>query len=125
MVQMTINGKVVKARKDEMLLTAIRRMGIDIPALCEHEAVEPCGACRLCMVELAGRGLIVACKTPVEEAMVVKTKSAKLNKMRRMLPNRSDASDWENPIRPAHLSVINTDFTQALSASSQSGYGMT
>ena len=52
MVHITINGKVVQASEGEMLLAVIRREGIEIPATCHHEAVEPFGACRLCTVEI-------------------------------------------------------------------------
>ena len=52
MVTVTINGKHVHAKEGEMLLAVLRREKIDVPALCHHEAVEPYGACRLCMVEI-------------------------------------------------------------------------
>ena len=52
MIHININGKIVQAKEGEMLLTIIRREQIDIPTLCHHEAVEPSGACRLCMVEI-------------------------------------------------------------------------
>ncbi len=39
------------AGKGETVLSVAKRHGIDIPALCHHESVQPYGACRLCLVE--------------------------------------------------------------------------
>ena len=89
MVTVTINGRVVQAHEGEMLLAVIRRQGIDVPALCHHEAVEPFGACRLCMVEITHKdwggwtGYVTSCLYPVEEGLIVQTHSAKINELRK------------------------------------------
>ncbi len=89
MVSLTINGRVVQANKGEMLLTVTRREGIDIPALCHHDAVEPFGACRLCMVEITKAewdgwtNYVAACLYPVEDGLIVQTHSSKVNELRR------------------------------------------
>jgi bidirectional [NiFe] hydrogenase diaphorase subunit len=91
MVQITINGKIVKAHKDEMLLTAIRRTGIEIPTLCEHEAIEPCGACRLCMVEISRKEWkgwkkhVTSCLYPVEEGLIVNTHTEQVQEIRKTI----------------------------------------
>jgi len=91
MVHITINGKVVKAREGEMLLAAIRRQGIDIPALCHHEAVEPTGNCRLCMVEITReqwqgwKKYVTSCLYPVEEGLIVSTHTPELIEIRKNL----------------------------------------
>ena len=82
-VTITINGKLVKAKKGEMLLSVIRREGIDVPALCDHPAIEPSGNCRLCTVEFTKDGwdgwkkYVTSCLYPVEEGMIVSTHSQK------------------------------------------------
>ena len=48
----TIDGQESEAYPDETALSVARRLGIDIPALCHHEAVTDYGACRLCVVEV-------------------------------------------------------------------------
>ena len=53
MVTLTINGKLVQAQEGEYLLAVIKRLGIDVPHTCHHDAVEPFGACRLCSVEIS------------------------------------------------------------------------
>ena len=89
MVSLTINGRVVTAEKGEMLLTVTRREGIDIPALCHHDAVEPFGACRLCMVEITKAewdgwtNYVTACLYPVEDGLIVQTHSSKVNELRK------------------------------------------
>jgi len=86
---MTINGKRVEAREGEMVLDAARRAGIHIPALCVHGAVEPYGACRLCMVEVTRpswkgwKGLMTACLYPAAPDLVVETDSERVRKVRR------------------------------------------
>jgi len=91
MVHLTINGKVVKANEGEMLLAVIRREGIEIPALCHHEAVEPFGACRLCTVEITKEewdgwsNFVTSCLYPVENDLIVSTHSPKVVQLRNTL----------------------------------------
>jgi len=91
MVNLTINGKPVKADEGEMLLDVIRRMGIDIPALCDHDAVEPTGNCRLCMVEITKESWdgwkksVTSCLYPVEEGLIVQTHTPELKEIRKTL----------------------------------------
>lgn len=91
MVNMTINGKPVQAEEGEMLLAVLKREGIEVPALCHHEAVEPFGACRLCTVEITKeqwqgwRNYVTSCLYPVEEGLMVETHTPKLLELRRTL----------------------------------------
>jgi bidirectional [NiFe] hydrogenase diaphorase subunit len=83
-----IDGKEVKAREGMTLLEAAQNMGILIPTLCHHEKLEPYGACRICIVEVdvGGReNLAAACVRPVEQNMVVRTRSEKVDKIRKIL----------------------------------------
>ena len=81
---LTIDGLEITADKGMTLLEAALENGIYIPHLCHHPDLEPVGVCRLCMVEIKGRGLTISCKVPVEEGMVVRTESNEINKARRM-----------------------------------------
>jgi NADH dehydrogenase/NADH:ubiquinone oxidoreductase subunit G len=88
MTQLTINSRTVTARKSESLLAVARREGFDIPALCHHEAVEPFGACRLCLVEITKASwngftkLVTSCLYPAEEGLVVQTDSPRVRRAR-------------------------------------------
>lgn len=53
-IQFALDGQSVCARPKETVLGVAKRMGIDIPTLCHHEAVAPYGKCRLCVVEVSG-----------------------------------------------------------------------
>jgi len=69
---------------DTILQVALRN-GIRIPTLCCLEGATPTGACRICLVEIAGaRGPAAACTTPAAPDMVVSTASEQLTKLRRM-----------------------------------------
>ncbi len=91
MVNLTINGTVVQANEGEMLLSVIRREGVKIPAICHHEAVEPFGACRLCMVEITKeewsgwKNYVAACLYPVDEGLIVLTHSPKVIELRKTI----------------------------------------
>jgi len=87
-VVMQIDGKEVKASADMTVLQAARAAGIDVPTLCHHEKLEPFGACRLCMVELETRGRlswVVSCLYPVAQGLVVRTRSERVDKIRKVI----------------------------------------
>jgi NADH dehydrogenase/NADH:ubiquinone oxidoreductase subunit G len=87
-IYLEIDGKVVKAREGMTILEAARSAGISIPTLCYHEKLEPYAACRICAVEVESQGrtnVVAACVHPVEEKLVVRTRSEKVIKIRKML----------------------------------------
>ncbi|NQU63763.1 MAG: 4Fe-4S dicluster domain-containing protein, partial [SAR324 cluster bacterium] len=58
------------------------------PTLCHHEKLEPFGGCRICIVEVESRGwtnLVVSCVYPVEEKIIVKTRSDKIDRIRKSI----------------------------------------
>lgn len=83
---LTIDGKPVSATEDQSVLEAALDAGIEIPTLCHLEGVADVGACRLCLVEVAGIArLLPACVTKVTEGMEVRTQSDRLRHYRRMI----------------------------------------
>ena len=67
-ITIRIDGKEISLEKGTMLLTAARRAGINIPALCHHEALEPYGSCRLSLVEIRNGSktrMTTSCNYPV------------------------------------------------------------
>ncbi|MCP4546879.1 MAG: hydrogenase iron-sulfur subunit [bacterium] len=87
MVNITIDGRQVQAVYRAPLLTVARELGISIPTLCHHEALEPAGACRLCLVEEVRDGwskFVTACNYPVDEGMTFLTTSEAVLRYRRM-----------------------------------------
>src|SRR5271157_1119277 len=106
-VLLQIDGKEVKAKQGMTVLEAAQSAGISIPTLCHHENLEPFGACRLCIVEAEDRGwtkLVVACVYPVEKNLVVRTRSEKVDRIRKMilellLAHAPDAFDLQDLAR--------------------------
>jgi len=87
-ILLQIDGKEVKAKRGMTLLDAARSAGISIPTLCHHEELEPFGGCRLCIVEVEERGwtkLVVSCVYPVEKNLIVRTRSEKVDRIRKMI----------------------------------------
>ena len=87
-ILLQIDGKEVKAQKGMTLLEAARSAGIAIPTLCYHEKLEPFGGCRICIVEIESRGwtrIVVSCVYLVEENLVVRTRSEKVDRIRKMI----------------------------------------
>jgi bidirectional [NiFe] hydrogenase diaphorase subunit len=87
-ILLQIDGKEVKAREGMTVLEAAQSAGISIPTLCHHEKLEPFGGCRICTVEVEVRGwtkLVVSCVYPVEQDLVVRTRSEKIDKIRKMI----------------------------------------
>jgi bidirectional [NiFe] hydrogenase diaphorase subunit len=83
---LTINDRLISAREEETLLDAAREAGIHIPTLCYLEGVSTVGACRLCLVEVAGQNkLLPACTTQVMEGMEVQTHTERLQSYRRTI----------------------------------------
>jgi NADH dehydrogenase/NADH:ubiquinone oxidoreductase subunit G len=83
-----IDGREVQAKEGMTLLEAARSVGIFIPTLCHHEKLEPYGACRICVVEADAGGktsLVASCLYPVEKNLVVRTRSEKVDRTRKMI----------------------------------------
>jgi len=106
MVTLTIDGQVVSAPEGMLVVDAARKIGVDIPVFCYHPKMEPVGMCRMCLVEIGrpvidrasgqpvleangepriqfGPKLETACTTPVQEGMVVRGMSEKVQAARR------------------------------------------
>ena len=88
-ISLEIDGRCLQAAEGMTVLEVARREGVPIPTLCHHEAVEPAGACRLCLVEITHpdwkgwKGLVTSCLYPVEEGLQVTTDNAEIRNARR------------------------------------------
>ncbi|MGZ5423092.1 MAG: 2Fe-2S iron-sulfur cluster-binding protein, partial [Candidatus Aminicenantales bacterium] len=79
-----MDGREITVEGRPTLLEAARANGIFVPSLCDHPALEPFAACRLCLVEVKGRrGFVPACSTAAEDGMEVFTATAELQDLRR------------------------------------------
>ncbi|MFH1569572.1 MAG: formate dehydrogenase subunit alpha [Gemmatimonadota bacterium] len=83
-VNLTIDGMPVAAAPGANLLDAALAAGLYIPHLCHHPDLAPYGVCRLCAVEIEGRGVVMSCLVPVAEGLVVRTEGPAVDRTRRM-----------------------------------------
>jgi NADH dehydrogenase/NADH:ubiquinone oxidoreductase subunit G len=87
-ILLQIDGKKVKATEGMTVLEAAQSADIYIPTLCHHEQLEPYGGCRLCTVEVESRGrtkFVVGCLYPVEQDLVVRTRSEMIDRVRKLI----------------------------------------
>jgi len=84
-ISLRIDGELITIPEGQTLLEAARQNGKDIPTLCYLKGLSATGACRVCMVELAGTDrLLPACTTPAQDGMSIRTTSSRLEDYRRM-----------------------------------------
>ena len=81
---LTINGHEVEIGSEKNLLEMIRKIGIELPTFCYHSELSAYGACRLCLVEVEGRGIMASCSTAPEAGMKIRTDSKQLREMRKI-----------------------------------------
>ncbi|MCS7280379.1 MAG: 2Fe-2S iron-sulfur cluster-binding protein [Desulfobacterota bacterium] len=87
-VKIVIDGREVKAEKGTTILDVAFKEGIEIPTLCYRKDLEPYGGCRLCTVEIETKGRItyvVSCLYPVEEGLIVRTRTPQVEKIRKII----------------------------------------
>lgn len=83
---LTIDGQLITSKHEQTLLDAANEHGIKIPTLCHLNGIGDVGACRLCLVEIAGSNrLVPSCLTAVAEGMEVTTNSPRLREYRKMI----------------------------------------
>ncbi len=80
-IQLTIDGREVRAPDGMMLVDAAKQGNIEIPYFCyEPKLGAPVGACRMCLVEIEGiPKLQTSCSTPVKDGMVVHTQTDRVH----------------------------------------------
>lgn len=82
-VALIIDGQEIQTWQGATILETALDNKIYIPHLCYHPDLKPAGSCRVCMVKLGNGQLVASCRTPVEEGMVVETKSPEIDGVRR------------------------------------------
>ena len=81
---LTLNGREVKINNERNLLELIRGAGIDLPTFCYHSKLSIYGACRLCIVDIEGRGVMASCSTKPAPGMVIRTDTKEIRAMRKI-----------------------------------------
>ena len=84
MVHLTVDGTAIEAPPGTLLINAVKRAGIEIPAFCYYDGLKLQAACRMCLVEVEKTPkLQVACTLPVAEGMVVHTDTPTVHEARK------------------------------------------
>jgi len=86
-VKTVIDGREVTVQRDRWALDVAREMGISIPTLCNHPALTPYGACRLCVVQVTkGKWtwLTTSCDLPIREGLSISTDAPAVVEARKM-----------------------------------------
>ncbi|NNC81149.1 MAG: 4Fe-4S binding protein [Acidimicrobiales bacterium] len=100
-VTINVDGNDVDVFEGDTILDACNAAGKTTPTVCYGPTVTPVNACRVCVVELEGsRTLVPSCSRPVEDGMVVKTDSERVDHSRKMvlefLATSSDVSQADD-----------------------------
>lgn len=84
MIRATLNGASIECPAGTSILSAARKIGVDIPALCFDPRLNAIGSCRICCVEIEGEPHPqIACRTMLGEGMRVVTHSLSLEVFRK------------------------------------------
>lgn len=84
MVKAEIDNIDVEVPEHTTILEAALSAGIHIPTLCYLKDINEIGACRVCVVEVAGLDqLVAACNNVVLDGMVIRTNSPRVREARR------------------------------------------
>lgn len=87
MTKIIINGKEVEADPSKPLVHACQEFAQDVPTYCYHPGLSPVGSCRICQVEVKQGDMparvVIACRTPVAEGMIVETETERARETRR------------------------------------------
>jgi NADH-quinone oxidoreductase subunit G len=79
-----IDGKKIELGAERNVLEVCRKAGIDIPTFCYHSELSVYGACRMCLVDIQGRGIVTSCSTAPEAGMVIATNTKQIREIRRI-----------------------------------------
>lgn len=78
-----VDGKEVEFNDEKNLLEVIRKAGFEVPTLCYRPELRSFGACRMCVVEIEGRGIQSSCTMPPEPNLKVHVNSEAVRKVRK------------------------------------------
>ncbi|MCD8377487.1 MAG: [FeFe] hydrogenase, group A [Candidatus Gastranaerophilales bacterium] len=78
-----IDGKEVEFTDEPNLLEVIRKAGMNVPTFCYRPDLTSFGACRMCVVEVEGRGIQSSCTMPPENGIKIHLNTEKTRRIRK------------------------------------------
>ncbi len=83
-IKLTIDGREVAGTEGQTILEVCRANGIEVPTLCYEPKLPGFGACRMCVVDVAGEDHpTISCARAAETGMVVETQTEEVRRLRR------------------------------------------
>ena len=83
-IKLQIDGREVIGTEGQTILEVCRDNGIDVPTLCYEPKLPGFGACRMCVVEIAGEDRpAISCARAAAAGMVVQTQTEEVRRLRR------------------------------------------
>lgn len=80
---LSLDGRDYPINGEINVLQLARNNDIDIPSLCFHPSLTAFGACRLCMVDVEGMGVVTSCTLTPAPGMVIRTQTDEIQAMRK------------------------------------------
>ncbi len=93
---LTIDRRQIPIEGERNILEVARKAGIDIPTFCYHSELSIYGACRLCLVDVEGLGIVASCSTAPMPGMIVRTHTDTIRRMRKVALELLLASHEQN-----------------------------
>lgn len=78
-----IDGKEVEFTNEPNILEVIRKAGMNVPTFCYRPDLTQFGACRMCVVEIDGRGIQSSCTMPPEAGLNIHLNTEKTRRIRK------------------------------------------
>jgi NADH-quinone oxidoreductase subunit G len=79
-----VDGREVEFTDERNLLEVIRKAGIEVPTFCYRPDLTEYGACRMCVVEIEGRGVQSSCTMPPEKGLKVHVNTERTRRVRKI-----------------------------------------
>jgi len=84
-IELFIDNKKIVTEKGKTILQVCKENGIYVPTLCYHPELKPDGLCRLCLVEVEGKGLVTSCTEKVLTQIKAFTNTKKVIEARKTI----------------------------------------
>ncbi len=82
--KLTVDGKETSVTEGTSVFDAVKKVGVELPAMCYHYSFNPFGSCGICLVEIEGKGNNVrSCTAKVADGMIVRTNTDKMIEARK------------------------------------------
>ena len=78
-----IDGREVEFTDEPNILEVIRKAGMNVPTFCYRPDLTSFGACRMCVVEIEGRGIQSSCTMPPEAGLKIHLNTERTRRIRK------------------------------------------